>query len=566
LNPERLTPALADRVEYRVLLVPPTARDARAIESVLADAGIECVTCDSMATLCGCVDHGAGAVVVSEQALAEQPEGLIKCLAAQPVWGDLPVVVLSRTGAENPTLSRMLEQMGSVSVVERPVRISTFLSIVHAALRSRLRQYQVRDHLKQLSASEAERSAALEAERHARAEAERAGRMKDEFLATLSHEIRTPLNAILGWTHLLGTQSRDDEELRQGLAVIERNAKAQSQIVADLLDMNRIINGKVRLDTRPLALADAVRAAVDTVVPAAGAKGIRLDVDLDPAAEPISGDPDRLQQVFWNLLSNAVKFTRKGEHVRVVLRHAHTHQEVSVIDTGEGIDPEFLPYVFDRFRQADGSTTRRHGGLGLGLAIVKQLVELHGGSVRATSEGRGKGSTFLVSLPLATSRPEPSTADRGPRTEGASTPQGAPAEELRHIRALVVDDEPDSRNVVVRLLHAAGATVFEAASAQEALALAGKERPHVIISDIGMPGEDGYSLMRRLHSAGLSDRESSVAVALTAYARTEDRVAAMRAGFQYHLAKPVDPAELIAVLATAVRQASSGHDVQTPRN
>jgi signal transduction histidine kinase/ActR/RegA family two-component response regulator len=540
--------------EERVLLLPPTQRDAEAIRAVFSGQGIDCRVHGSMPQLCRALSEGAAALVISEEALLADSPALLAFLGAQPVWADLPIVVLSRSGSESPALAELLPRAGNVSVVERPVRISTFLSIVRAAMRSRARQYQVRQHMLQMQRSESERTQLLESERSARAEAERAGRMKDEFLATLSHEIRTPLNAILGWTHILAL-TRSPEDLAKGLSVIERNARAQAQIVADLLDMNRIINGKIRLDVQRIQLAPVVQAAVDTITPAAEAKGIRLQVILDPSTGPVSGDPERLQQVFWNLLSNAVKFTPRGERVQVLLQCVSSHLEVSVADTGEGIEPEFLPHVFDRFRQADGSTTRRVGGLGLGLAIVKQLVELHGGTVSARSPGPGKGSAFTVALPLAPLHgDEPSPAERRHPKAGTAAPTCDENDDIRGVRVLVVDDELDARDLVRRLLEGRQAQVATAASAGEALDLIQQLRPDILISDVGMPGEDGYSLLRRLRRLTPEAGGETVAIALTAYARAEDRVTAMRAGFQYHISKPVEPMELIATVASAARR------------
>ena len=401
--------------------------------------------------------------------------------------------------------------------------------------------------------AETELAQFLESERAARSEAERASRMKDEFLATLSHELRKPLNAILGWSQILTAGMRDDEELKEGLRTIERNARAQTQIIEDLLDMSRIISGKVRLDVQRLDLATVVQSAVDTVRPAAEAKGVRLQVVLDPLTGPVSGDPNRLQQVFWNLLSNAVKFTPRDGRVQVLLERVNSHLEVSVIDTGEGINPEFLPHVFDRFRQADASTTRRHGGLGLGLAIVKQLVELHGGSVRAKSPGKGQGATFTVAMPVIVvhADPQPGAPRRHPAAYGASLAPEA-CDGIAGMKVLVVDDEPDARSMMKRLLEDCAATVFVAGSASEALGLLRSHRPDVLVSDIGMPGEDGYALIRRIRALPPDQGGQTPAVALTAYARAEDRVNAIRAGFQHHVAKPVEPAELLTMIASLV--------------
>jgi PAS domain S-box-containing protein len=403
--------------------------------------------------------------------------------------------------------------------------------------------------------AENEREQLLGSERAARSEAERASQMKDEFLATLSHELRTPLNAILGWAQILSGGNRDENDLTEGLHAIERNARAQTQIIEDLLDMSRIISGKVRLDVQPVDLANVVQASLSTVQPAANAKGVRLRAVLDPLVGSVSGDPNRLQQVFWNLLTNAVKFTSRGGRVQVVLQRVDSHVEVNVVDTGEGIDPTFLPHVFDRFRQADASTTRKHGGLGLGLAIVKQLVELHGGSAWAKSPGAGHGSTFTVSLPLTVlhADPEPASDRRHPAATNLPVPTPACAQ-VSGMKVLVVDDEPDARSLLKRVLEECKAVVWVAASAAEALQLVQSERPDVIASDVGMPGEDGYSLIRQIRLLPADRGGETPAVALTAYARPEDRVKAMMAGFQQHVSKPVQPAELIAMIASLSRR------------
>ncbi|MDQ3438900.1 MAG: PAS domain S-box protein [Planctomycetota bacterium] len=403
--------------------------------------------------------------------------------------------------------------------------------------------------------AEHEREQLLAAERTSRAEAERASRMKDEFLATLSHELRTPLNAILGWATILKDGANDAGDLQRGLETIERNARAQTQIIEDLLDMSRIISGKVRLDVQRVGLAEAARSAIETVRPGAEAKGVRLNAVLDPHAGAVSGDPNRLQQVLWNLLSNAIKFTPRGGRVQVELARVNSHVELSISDTGEGIEPAFLPHVFDRFRQADSSTTRKYGGLGLGLAIVKQLIELHGGSVRAHSAGPGAGATFTVSLPLTALRVEPDGDDherRHPQGGSTGAPVALPDQCVRiaGVRVLVVDDEPDARMLVRRLLEDCDAIVSTAESAGEALRRLEQERPDVLVSDIGMPGEDGYSLIRRVRALGADRGGNTPAVALTAYARAEDRVRSVLAGFQMHVAKPVEPTELITMVAS----------------
>ena len=395
-----------------------------------------------------------------------------------------------------------------------------------------------------------ERERLLEAAQSARADAEAANRIKDEFLATLSHELRTPLNAILGWARILSTGPVDPEDLKEGLEVIDRNAKMQAQIIEDLLDVSRIISGNLRLDVQRVNVVEVIEAAIAAVMPAAEAKGVRLKKVLDPLAGPVSGDPARLQQIVWNLLTNAVKFTPKGGRVQVLLERVNSHIEISVIDTGMGIRPEFLSHVFERFRQADSSTTRRHGGLGLGLAIVKQLAELHGGTVRAKSPGEGQGSTFVVSLPITVVHEAPPEKVRPKEHE--SDEFDCSDKPLSGIKVLVVDDEPDARQLVRRVLRECGAEVAVAESAGEAMKLVESFRPDILVSDIGMPEQDGYDFIRQVR--GRLAAKTLPAVALTAFARSEDRKRALLAGFQTHVAKPVDPAELVAVVASLVER------------
>lgn len=399
--------------------------------------------------------------------------------------------------------------------------------------------------------AEADRTMLLESERSARAQAERASRLKDEFLATLSHELRTPLNAVLGWANILRKTPPSEETLTQGLAVIERNARMQSQLIADLLDMSRIISGKMRLDVQAVTLAVVIDAAMEAVRPAANAKRVALQSVVEPFSDSVQGDPVRLQQIVWNLLSNAVKFTPSGGRVQLICSRVQSHIEIAVSDTGQGIKAEFLPHVFERFRQADSSPSRSHGGLGLGLAIVKQLIELHGGSVRAQSEGEGKGSTFVLHLPLAAVRMNTRDTDAARSAFDTTAAPVAPTPMLAGIRVLVVDDENDAGEVVKRVLELYDAQVVLTASASEALATVRRSAPDVILSDIGMPGQDGYQFMRAVRQMGIS----VPAAALTAFARTEDRMRALQAGFQTHIAKPVEPSELIAAVAALANKA-----------
>ena len=394
-----------------------------------------------------------------------------------------------------------------------------------------------------------ERKQLLESERTARANAERMSEMKDEFLATLSHELRTPLSAILGWSQVLRRRSVTEAELHKALDTIERNARVQTQLIEDLLDMSRITSGKVRLDIQPAEPAAFIEAALETVRPAAMAKGIRLQKLLDPGAGPVSGDPNRLQQVIWNLLSNAIKFTPRDGKVQVLLQRVNSHIEIVVSDSGIGIDPRFLGHVFERFRQADASTTRQHGGLGLGLAIVKHLVELHGGTVAAHSDGPGRGTTFTVQLPL-------SVVHRSRLDEERQHPHAPRVSvdyrlaDLAGLRVLVVDDEPDARVLLKRVLEDCNAEVLLAEDAGEAVRLVESKRPHLLVSDIGMPVVDGYELLRRVRELGEARGGRLPAIALTAFARSEDRTRALRAGFLVHVSKPVEPSELVATVAS----------------
>lgn len=388
-----------------------------------------------------------------------------------------------------------------------------------------------------------ERQQLLESEQAARREAERANLMKDEFLATLSHELRTPLSAIFGWAQILKMSPHDPQQVKEAVEIIDRNVRTQTQLIEDLLDMSRIISGKIRLDVQHVELPEVIRAAVEAVKPAIDAKGIRLEQVVDPRVGGVSGDFGRLQQVFWNLLTNAVKFTPKEGRIHVLAERVNSHIEVSISDTGEGIDPAFLPQLFQRFSQADGSITRHHGGLGLGLSIVKNLVELHGGSVRANSAGQGQGATFTVRLPLrATTLNEHSGMH--PRIANSTTVINPDLVKLRGVTVLIVDDEPDARELIKRFLAHSEALPVLAASAAEAAHLLTTLRPDVIVSDIGMPGEDGYEFMRHIRHSGVK----TPAIALTAFARAEDRVRSLQAGYQAHLPKPVEPAELLAMI------------------
>jgi PAS domain S-box-containing protein len=395
--------------------------------------------------------------------------------------------------------------------------------------------------------SEQARIDLLAQEREARAEAQTANRMKDEFLATVSHELRTPLTAILGWARIIRGGKLDPARFLRGLDVIERNGRAQAAIIDDILDVSRIITGKLRLELDAIDLSAVVQAAIDTVRPAADAKNIRLEWKSDLPNQRYSGDPDRLQQIVWNLLSNAIKFTPRDGHVEIATTQINSHIELSVTDSGQGIHADFLPHVFDRFRQADGTSTRRHGGLGLGLAIVRHLVELHGGTVEVDSPGEGLGATFKVRLPVRAVQ-----VSARERSEPRQVMQVVPrlqSQPLAGLTVLVVDDEPDARELIATVLDQAGARAITAGGAESALELLARERPDVLLSDIGMSGSDGYALMRQVRALSAAEGGRIPAAALTAYSRAEDARKAIASGFQRHVAKPVEPEALIAQVA-----------------
>jgi PAS domain S-box-containing protein len=403
------------------------------------------------------------------------------------------------------------------------------------------------DALAHQCAQALERARLYETEQRLRAQAETANRIKDEFLATVSHELRTPLNAIVGWSSLLMTNSMDEAAKARAIETIGRNARAQSQIIEDLLDVSRIITGKLSLNTSLTELEAVIKTALESLYPAAESKNIEIRSRFDSPARFIWGDPDRLQQIMWNLLSNAIKFTPKGGTIEVSLAQIDSHIQIIVSDTGQGISKEFLPFVFDRFSQADGTSTRKFGGLGLGLAIVRHLVEMHGGTVEVESAGINQGTTFIVTLPVkATFDNAPATAEALPLAAGEN-PVAAAYPNLRDVQVLIVDDDDDARLLLTTIIEKSGANVLTAGSVAEALARLADFKPHILISDIGMPGEDGYSLIRKVR-ARYPGADKIPAIALTAYARSEDRKLALEAGFQMHIAKPVDPEELLSIL------------------
>jgi signal transduction histidine kinase/ActR/RegA family two-component response regulator len=462
-----------------------------------------------------------------------------------------------RSSHSTPLISRRGDTIGVLSLLfaepHRPSDRETRLMDLYARIAAdSIENAQLHQRLQQ---ELDDRRRSLAREHTARAEAETANRMKDEFLATVSHELRTPLNAILGWSHILRWGKPDEETVARGVEVIGRNAQTQAQLIEDILDASRVITGSLRLNRGPVDLATVINAAADSVRLGAEGKGIQLAVILDPAARHLVGDASRLQQVVWNLLANAIKFTASGGRVDVRLEREDGQARITVTDTGEGVAAEFLPFIFDRFRQADSTITRRHGGLGLGLAIVRNLVELHEGSIQADSAGEGYGSSFVVRLPLSG---RADSADTGPAAADTSRPA------LQGTQILVVDDDQDALDMLTLVLTEAGAAVRTATSATEALALLRWIRPDVLVSDLSMPDEDGYSLIRNLRAIERESGRETPAVALTAYVRVQDRARAEAAGFNVFVEKPVDPQELIAVLA-GIAESRAGKAPPRPR-
>ena len=533
-----------DNVQQRVLLLTPTRKDGEVTAALLAKAGLTYVLCCDLQHLVAQFKAGAGAILLTEEAIgADGIQELLNSLRQQPAWSDVPIVMLMKGSATSPAATEILHVLTNVTLLERPAPTRSVVSAVQAAVRGRERQYQIRDQIEAIRSGQLERQMLLESERAARQESERAGRIKDEFLATLSHELRTPLNAIFGWAQIIKMSPDDAESVLEGANVIDRNVRVQTQLIEDLLDVSRIISGKVRLDVQRVELSEVIDAALESVMPALSAKELQLEKVIDPSMGSVSGDPARLQQVLWNLLTNAIKFTAKGGTIHVLAERVQSHIEISVADTGEGIPADFLPQLFERFTQADASTTRRHGGLGLGLSIVRNLVEMHGGTIKATSPGTGKGATFTIRLPVRVLTTSEAISQGG---VNSATSRTVASRQLKGLKVLIVDDESDGRNLVRRFLDESGATAALAASAAEAQTLLPSFVPDVIISDIGMPIQDGYEFMRAVRVQGLK----TPAVALTAFARPEDRLRSIQAGYQVHLRKPVEATELIAVIAS----------------
>ncbi|HET7217187.1 MAG TPA: response regulator [Vicinamibacterales bacterium] len=519
----------------RILLVDDDEVDRLAVKRLLRQAGIAAEIderADRGGALTAAQQNRYDCVLLDYRLPGTDGVSLLRSLRDRGVGA--PVVALTGQGDEEVAVELM--KAGAADYVNKnaltPERLERSLRYALAMARA-----------------EEERRLLLEREQHARREAQAANRAKDEFLATLSHELRTPLNAILGWTQLLASGQLTDAMAGRAIEIIERNTRLQVQLIDDLLDISRIITGKLRLEPRPVRVRTVVDAAVESVLPSATAKGVVLLRDSGDSDDAILCDPARMQQVISNLLSNAIKFTPDGGTVTLSERRDGAEIVLTVTDTGAGIEAEFLPHVFDRFRQQDPASTREHGGLGLGLSIVRHLVQQHGGSIEAASEGEGRGATFTVRLPLSPVAPEDTpSADSGEPEAAAGLPS------LEGVHVLVVDNERDARNLVTAILERCGASVTAVESAAAALAQIREDRPDVLISDIAMPGEDGYSLIRKVRHLDRPDSPLPAA-ALTAYASASDRAEALLAGYQAHLRKPVEAAELTSVVASLARPA-----------
>ncbi len=520
------TAAKNDNMENRVLVFMPTGRDATLVSATLERAGIAAQICADSGELAGEIERGAGAVLLAEEGLRNGTlEKLTDTLDAQPIWSDIPIVMFAGSGQHVEILIATVGTRFNATIVERPIRIPILVSAVEGALRARARQYQSRDLLNQLEESD---------------------RQKDLFLATLSHELRTPLNSILGWLQLLNADEAGNQlNLKHALSVIERNARAQAEMISDILFVSRIITGKLALRCESVDIIAAAQTAVETLRPSFEAKHIQLNTSFDASISHIEGDADRLQQIFWNLLSNAIKFTPPRGQINLRVNGKKSKVEIEVSDSGRGIKAEFLPFVFERFRQADSSYTRQVGGLGLGLAIVRHLVEMHAGEIQVESAGEDKGATFTVNLPISRAAEEIESFSETAEENKIETEKNEIENALRRVRVLLVEDDEDSREMLRIVFEQSGLEVFDASSSAEALNLIEQIQPDVLISDIGLPGADGYELMRRVRQLAPEQGGETPAVALTGYASIQDRDLALDAGYQRHLPKPVDIDKLL---------------------
>lgn len=508
--------------ERRVLLLAPTERDTEASRAVLGAAGIACTRCDHLELLCEEIQAGAGAVIVPEEiVLADGPERLAQAIRCQPVWSDLPVIVLSRTGMESPAVRKAMATLGNVSLIERPVRVTTLLSVVRTALRAREKQYQVRDHLEARERTEQQL-------RDAKAEAEEANRSKDQFLAALSHELRTPLSPVVMTIGSWLADKTIPAHFREEIEMVRRNVDLETKLIDDLLDVSRAASGKLRLRIETVNIHRVLDHVLTVCESDRFAKRLGVVTDYRATSDAVRGDAGRLHQVFWNVLKNAIKFSEEGGEIRVSTQDAGPGRvRVLVSDNGIGIPADVLPRLFNAFEQGDSGVTRRFGGLGLGLAISKAVVDLHGGSIHAESEGHEKGATFVVEL---------NTTQMS--MEAPSTPAQS-GRESRQMRILLVEDHSDTATTLSRLLVASGHSVRTARTVEGALRLAKQESFDLLLSDIGLPDATGYDLMRQVSST-----HRLPGIAMSGYGMDDDIRKSREAGFSEHLVKPITYTQL----------------------
>ncbi|MGE0171367.1 MAG: ATP-binding protein [Oligoflexales bacterium] len=523
--------ALKERPEERIIVLAPMGQDALVTSKVLREAELSCTICNDSEDLFNELRNGVGALLVTEEALNSNTiTNLQEFLETQPPWSDIPIVLSTIKGSladGSVHVLRFLETFRNLTILERPIWMATFHSVIKTALSERQRQYAMRGILLR--------------EKQLRSEAEEANRSKDQFLATLSHELRTPLNAILGFSELLAYEEQGTKEFDEALAIIVRNARAQVDLINDLLDVSRIIAGKLSLDKKPVNMVSVVQDTIGSCQIAARSKSVSIQVVSNVYSVSTLGDSTRLQQVVWNLLTNAIKFSRSGEQITVEMNRVANTFNLVVKDLGEGIEPKFLPFVFDKFRQQDGTFARRFGGLGLGLSIVKHLVEAHGGTVKAESEGKGKGATFTVSLPLTEEISEVTNASEL-RSIAYS---GAKNIEKGTVRVLVVEDEEDSRRLITSVLNRAGIHVVDVDSAEKARLALTQAEFDAVVCDIGMPGEDGFRFIQSVRAAEKLKGSTLPAAAVTGYVSEEDKARALAAGFNLHLPKPIYPQDVL---------------------
>lgn len=506
----------------------PTGRDASLVCATLQKEGIDARSCPTAEDLEDKISAGVGAVLIAEEALQNRNlDQIVRSFDDQPIWSDIPIVLFARNAKSSGKLLEIVGTRLNATIVERPIRITMLISAVLGALRARERQYQARDLLDQLK---------------------QADEQKDLFLATLSHELRTPLNSMLGWIQILRTKQHSEKEFNQALEVIERSTKSQTELVSDILLISRVITGNIKLKMEMIGLEETIQDAVNIIRPAMEAKNIELIFSFESNVKNVFADAERLQQIFLNLLSNAIKFTPQNGRVEISASDKDSSVEIAIRDSGEGIKKEFLPYVFERFRQADSSYTRAFSGLGLGLAIVHHLVELHDGNVRVESEGENQGAVFTVSLPLQS---EPASQTFSPKDQPKMSPPAEQSLKGKHI--LLVEDDRDSREMLEVLFAQNDIETTAVETAAKALETLPKIRADILISDVGLPGEDGYELMRKIRNLSPEEGGLIPAIALTGYASLQDRNIAITAGYQKHLAKPVDIEELLELIKNLLK-------------